>query len=102
MTNIIFKQKNDGYKTIAATNGISLMLSAVKNEIEGIKAICGGNTSCATCHIVIEPDFRNIVPSLKPAEQMLLSRQRNKEPGSRLACQITVNSTLNGMKVIVK
>ncbi|NQZ82576.1 MAG: 2Fe-2S iron-sulfur cluster binding domain-containing protein [Colwellia sp.] len=102
MTNIIFKQKNDEYKTIAATNGISLMLSAVKNEIDGIKAICGGNCSCATCHIVIEPDYRNIVAPLKPSEQMLLSRQRNKEPGSRLACQITVNERLNGMRVVVK
>ena len=78
------------------------MLSAVKNEIDGIKAICGGNCSCATCHIVIEPDYRNIVAPLKPSEQMLLSRQRNKEPGSRLACQITVNERLNGMRVVVK
>jgi len=102
MTEIIFKQKNDIKKTITATNNISLMLSAVKNEIDGIKAICGGNCQCATCHVVIEPNYRNTVSPIKPAENTLLNKLRNKQEGSRLACQITVNEKLNGMKVIVK
>jgi len=101
MTKIIFKQKNNIKKTITAKNGVSLMLSAVNSKIDGIKAICGGNCSCATCHIVIEPNYRNIVVPLNSNEKVLLGKLRNKQEGSRLACQIIVNDKLDGMRVIV-
>jgi 2Fe-2S ferredoxin len=101
MTEIIFKQKNNVKISVPATNGINLMLSAVESKVDGIKAICGGNCNCATCHIVIEPNYRSIVSPLNPSEKILLDKLRNKKEGSRLACQITVNEKLAGMRVIV-
>jgi 2Fe-2S ferredoxin len=101
MTEIIFKQKNNVKISVSAANGTNLMLSAVASKIDGIKAICGGNCSCATCHIVIEPSYRSIVSPLNSNEKILLAKLRNKKEGSRLACQITVNEKLAGMRVIV-
>lgn len=102
MTTIIFKQKNGDKITVNANNGESLMRAAVDNNVAGIKAICGGNCNCATCHIAIEPDFQNIISQKKSNEQQLLNKLRNRKVTSRLACQIIVNTALEGMRVIVK
>jgi len=102
VTQIIFKQKNNVKKTLIVENGMSLMRCAVENKITDIKAICGGNCNCATCHVVIEPNFRSVVTSITSSEQQLLNKLRNNQDGSRLACQIIVSKKLNGMRVIVK
>jgi len=102
VTQIIFKQRNNVKKTVIIENGMSLMHCAIENNITDIKAICGGNCNCATCHIVIEPNYRNVVTSLSSVEQQILNKLRNKQDGSRLACQIIVNKELEGMRVIIK
>jgi len=102
MALIIFKQKSGEKVAVKANNGESLMRAAMDNNIEGIKALCGGNCNCATCHVAIEPDFQTKVGVMSADEQQLLGKLRNKQPASRLACQIIVTTQLEGMRVIVK
>ncbi len=102
MTSITFKDKEGNKTVVDAVNGESLMRAAVDNNVAGIKAICNGCCNCGTCHVAIEPDFINKVAAMKAEEKALLGKVRNKAPSSRLACQITVDSSLKGMRVIVK
>jgi len=102
MTTIIFKQKNGEKKSVMAENGLSLMVAAVENNIEGIKAVCNGCCSCGTCHVSIESSFQEITSPMYSGEQQVLTQLNNNEAGSRLACQVIVDDKLEGMQVIVK
>ena len=41
--------------------GWSVMEGAVKNNIPGIDADCGGACACATCHVYVEPEWFDAV-----------------------------------------
>jgi len=102
MTTIIFQQKNGERKSVEAENGLSLMVAAVENSIIGIKAVCNGCCNCGTCHVVITPNFIEVTSPLYSGEQQVLSKLRNSQANSRLACQVIVDENLEGMQVIVK
>lgn len=102
MTTIIFQQKDGKTKSVEAENGFSLMVAAVENNIAGIKAICNGCCNCGTCHVAIAPSFTELTSPLYSGEQQALSKLRNTQTNSRLACQVIVDEKLEGMHVIVK
>ena len=99
MTKIIYIT-HDGTETpIEATDGDSLMETAVNNDVPGIDADCGGGCACATCHVYIEDDF---VEKLEPAGELeidMLDFAEDVSTNSRLSCQIVINSDMDGMKV---
>jgi 2Fe-2S ferredoxin len=76
------------------------MTAATQNGVEGIIAECGGNRSCATCHVWVRDDF---VPLLGPPDEMeedlLDLGVSERRSGSRLSCQITVTEELDGLAV---
>ena len=99
MTKIIYIA-HDGTETpIEASNGDSLMETAVNNSVPGIDADCGGGCACATCHVYIEDDF---FKKLEPAEELeidMLDFAENVSTNSRLSCQIVITPEMDGMKV---
>ena len=62
-------------------------------------AICGFNCSCRTCHVLVDAEYLDKLPEMEEEEEYLLNTSLNREHNSRLACQIQMNETLNGMKV---
>ena len=99
MTKIIYIT-HDGTETpIDATDGDTLMETAVNNDVPGIDADCGGGCACATCHVYIEDDF---VEKLEPAGELeidMLDFAEDVSTNSRLSCQIVISSDMDGMKV---
>lgn len=102
MTTIIFKQKDGQQITVNAENGMSLMVAAVESNIVGIRAICNGCCSCGTCHIEIEPAFQDKTSTMYSGEQQVLSKLKDNQQHSRLACQVVVDDRLEGMRVTIK
>ena len=102
MTTIIFQQKNGSEKSVDAESGLSLMVAAVENNIAGIKAVCNGCCNCGTCHVEIEPEFLKITSPMYSGEKQVLTKLKNNQASSRLACQVIVDEKLDGMRVIVK
>lgn len=82
-----------------ATVGASLMEAAVNHGVDGIIAECGGACSCGTCHIVVEEVWRSRLEGPAPMEQDMLAFIDGCQPGSRLACQLTVAKALDGLTV---
>jgi 2Fe-2S ferredoxin len=80
--------------------GDSVMEGAVRNGIDGIVAECGGSCLCATCHVYVEERF---LPLLAPLDEnqdaMLDSTACERQPNSRLSCQISVVAELDGLVV---
>lgn len=85
---------------VRAAVGESVMLAAVQHGVPGILAECGGNCSCATCHVYVRADFVDLVGPPGDLEDDLLDLAvSERRPGSRLSCQIPVSPELDGLTV---
>jgi 2Fe-2S ferredoxin len=86
--------------TIDAPVGDSVMASAVRNGVSGIVGECGGNCSCATCHVYVDEEFMGLVgPPGDLEDDMLDLGVSERRPTSRLSCQIEVTEALDGLTV---
>jgi 2Fe-2S ferredoxin len=79
--------------------GTSVMKGAVRNNIPGIEALCGGGCSCATCHVHVAPEWRDKVGKGTDAEKEMLEFADEVDEHSRLSCQILVTEELDGLVV---
>ena len=91
---------HDGIETIVeAVNGASLMNAAIDNGVAGIDADCGGECSCATCHVQIDESWLPKLGDISEQEDSMLDLNPDRESNSRLSCQIQVSDELEGMQV---
>ncbi|HWA61701.1 MAG TPA: 2Fe-2S iron-sulfur cluster-binding protein, partial [Caulobacteraceae bacterium] len=79
--------------------GLSVMEGAVKNNIPGIDADCGGACACATCHVYVDEAWLDKTGSKSAMEESMLDFAENVEANSRLSCQIKVSDALDGLVV---
>ena len=74
---------------------------AIDNLVPGIDADCGGECSCATCHVYVHPDWMAAVGQPGEREEEMLDLNPEREANSRLSCQIAVTDALDGLVVTV-
>ena len=99
---VTFIQKDGACRTLAAPCGRTLMEIGRANDVRGILGECGGAGSCGTCRVVIEdPVHRALVGEAEGLEVDLLSFFDDNPPGTRLACQITLDTALDQLTVQV-
>jgi 2Fe-2S ferredoxin len=101
MVKITFIQHNGVEQTVEGLPGMSVMETAIKNQVAGIDADCGGACACATCHVYVEPEWRQQVGSRSPMEEDMLDFAFDVRDSSRLSCQIKVADGLDGLRVRV-
>ncbi len=91
----------DGSLTLVdAAVGESVMQAAVKHGVSGIIAECGGNCTCATCHVYVRDDFLPLVGAPGDLEEDMLDLAVSvRLGGSRLSCQIKVTEDYEGLEV---
>lgn len=88
--------------TLDVAEGMNLMQAAVARGIPGVVGECGGSLSCATCHVVIAPDWADRAGPPGPFEDDMLDiTEAGRQPASRLSCQITMRADLDGIVVQV-
>lgn len=63
----------------------------------GIEGVCGGACSCATCHVVIAPEWADRLYPPREEEIEKLDELPLLEPTSRLSCQILWTDELDGL-----
>src|SRR3546814_14550392 len=54
MPKIIFRLNTGEEQVVEGKDGWSVMQIAMRNDISGIDADCGGSASCATCHVYVD------------------------------------------------
>ncbi len=82
--------------------GESVMAAAVRNGVPGIIGECGGNNSCATCHVWVRDEFTDLVGKPGDLEDDLLDLGvSERRDSSRLSCQIVLTDALDGLTVDV-
>jgi 2Fe-2S ferredoxin len=90
----------DGTETaVEVRNGLSVMEGAIKNNIPGIDADCGGACACATCHVYVDEAWREKTGEPSAMEESMLDFAEEVQPNSRLSCQIRVSDALDGLVV---
>jgi 2Fe-2S ferredoxin len=85
--------------TIDVQNGLTVMEGAVQNDIPGIDADCGGGMACATCHVYVNDQWFDKLPSKEDGEEDMLDMAYEPKKNSRLSCQIIVTDELDGLIV---
>lgn len=79
--------------------GLSVMEGAVRNNIPGIDADCGGACACATCHVHVDPAWFDRTGERSVMEESMLDFADDVTETSRLSCQIPVTDALDGLVV---
>jgi 2Fe-2S ferredoxin len=99
MTTIHVADRDGVLRTIEAEDGLSLMEGIRDNGFDDLLALCGGCCSCATCHVYVDPDSFDNLPTMAEDENDLLESSSYRRSTSRLACQIRVSTALDGLRV---
>lgn len=101
MAKLIVTMRDGTQRTLDADPGPSVMEIIRDGGIDDIMALCGGSRSCATCHVKVHPDFVNRVRPISEEESDLLDSSDHRDVTSRLSCQITFTSELDGLRVTI-
>jgi ferredoxin, 2Fe-2S len=97
---VIYVGVSGDEQAVDAVEGESVMATAVKNGVPGIIGECGGNASCATCHVYVRDEFLPLLSEPSDTEDDLLDLGvADRRAGSRLSCQITCTAELDGLTV---
>ena len=92
--------EHDGTEHIADVKpGLSVMEGAIRNNIPGIDADCGGACACATCHVYVREDWLEKTGTRSAMEESMLDFAEGVQDNSRLSCQIKVSDALDGLVV---
>lgn len=102
MPKVVYIAQDGDSRIVDAEVGESVMSAALRNGVPGIIGECGGNNSCATCHVWVSPDFADAVGEPGDLEDDLLDLGvSDRRTTSRLGCQIEVRDDLDGLTVEV-
>jgi len=99
MAKITYVAHDGTERTIEVKTGLTVMEGAVKNNVPGIDADCGGACACATCHVYVDEAWTAKVGLPSAMEESMLDFAESVQPNSRLSCQIKVGDALDGLKV---
>ena len=99
MAKIKFVQHDGTEIEVDAEIGASIMNAAVDNGVAGIDADSGGECSCATCHVVIDPAWAGKLGAISDQESSMLDLNPDREERSRLSCQLRLHDAGDGLRI---
>jgi len=99
MAKITYNTHDNQTHSIDVQNGLTVMEGAVQNDIPGIDADCGGGMACATCHVYVNEEWLDKLPTKEDGEEDMLDMAYEPNKFSRLSCQLTVSDELDGLIV---
>ncbi|MGW4370994.1 2Fe-2S iron-sulfur cluster-binding protein [Nocardia takedensis] len=105
MPKVIYVGLDQVERAVNASPGETVMAAAVRTGVPGIIGDCGGNASCATCHVWIREEFRELVGMPEPGDledDMLDLGVSDRRDCSRLGCQVRITDELDGLTVDVR
>jgi len=98
---VIHVRDRDGVEHDVQVKPGGKLMEILRDLDYGVAAICGGMCSCATCHVVIHPRWRDKVPAPMSDELELLDALSHKTDGSRLSCQIEFTAALDSLQLTI-
>jgi ferredoxin, 2Fe-2S len=99
MANLTIIGRDGSEKTIEGKDGWSVMENIRDAGFEELLALCGGNCSCATCHVHVDEQWLPVLPPMSLDEDDLLETCDYRSSNSRLSCQIQFGDEYDGLRV---
>ncbi len=100
MPKVTYQSPSGAAHQVDVPVGTTVMQGAVKNGIDGIVAECGGVCMCSTCHVFVDESFLDKLPPAQDTEEAVLEiAAEERQPNSRLSCQIKMTEALDGLVV---
>ena len=99
MVKITYLESEGPGRTVDGEVGSTVMETAIRNNVPGIEAECGGACACATCHVYVDDAWKEKTGDPSPMEEDMLDFAFEVRPESRLSCQIKVTEALDGLIV---
>lgn len=91
---------HDGEKyEVPLIEGQPLMRLAVDNAVPGIDGDCGGEAACGTCHVIVDPQWSDVVGKSGAVEEDMLAMNPERRSTSRLSCQMVASQAWDGLTV---
>lgn len=101
MPKLIVVNRAGEESTVDAADGLTVMEAIRDNGFDELLALCGGCCSCATCHVHVDPAFKDRLPPMSEDEDDLLESSDHRDANSRLGCQVPLTADLDGLKVTI-
>ncbi|WFL78003.1 2Fe-2S iron-sulfur cluster-binding protein [Altererythrobacter arenosus] len=101
MPKLIVTTREGETSEIDVADGLTVMEAIRDNGFDELLALCGGCCSCATCHVHVDPSFKDKLPTMSEDEDDLLESSDHRDENSRLSCQIPFTGDLDGLKVTI-
>ena len=101
MAKLVIVNREGAETEVDVKNGYTVMEAIRDNGFDELLALCGGCCSCATCHVVVDPDFADKLPAMSPDENDLLDSSDHRVATSRLSCQVKMTDALDGLRVTI-
>lgn len=98
MPKVTFIEKDGNLLEVEAPKGLSVMEVSHKHGVD-IEGACGGCLSCATCHVIVRPDWFEKLSEKSEEEEDMLDLAYDLEHTSRLSCQILMTEDFDGLVV---
>lgn len=101
MVKLVVTDKDGRDVEVDARFGLSLMES-IRALPRSVEATCGGMCACATCHVLVDPEWAARLPPRRYEERVMLATSPSFDTQrSRLACQLVVTAELDGLHFTV-
>jgi len=97
MPTVRYVTNSGAVQEIEGNEGESLMHVAVRNGVPGIEGECGGELSCATCHVYVDSEWASKLRPPSQDEEDLLESVEEVCDASRLGCQIKLSAEIDGI-----
>jgi 2Fe-2S ferredoxin len=96
MPKVIFVERDGTRREVDAPTGLSVLEIAHKHDID-LEGACEGSLACSTCHVVVDPEWYELLPDATEDEEDMLDLAFALTKTSRLGCQIIITEELDGL-----
>jgi ferredoxin, 2Fe-2S len=98
MPKMTFIETDGTCREVDAPLGLSVLEIAHRHGID-LEGACEGSLACSTCHIVVEPEWYDVLSEASEDEEDMLDLAFGLTKTSRLGCQIIMTEELDGLTV---
>jgi len=98
MPKMTFIETDGSRREVDAPLGLSVLEIAHRHGID-LEGACEGSLACSTCHIVVEPEWYDVLTEASEDEEDMLDLAFGLTKTSRLGCQIIMTEELDGLTV---
>lgn len=89
----------DGKRVFAQGQVGSSLLELAQGAGLPLEGTCEGQMACSTCHVVVDPEWFDLLPAASHDEEDMLDLAADVTRTSRLSCQIVLSEALEGLEV---